>query len=102
MQCTNGYGVDIIVNSLSGEALQKSLELLAPFGRFIELGKRDIWGDSKLSMKNLRKNISFIVVDLMEYMSTERGIDKRMTECAKLIQNGELTPVPTHVFELAD
>ncbi|MFC7544465.1 zinc-binding dehydrogenase [Siccirubricoccus deserti] len=34
-------GVDVVLNSLAGEAMERSLGLLRPFGRFIELGKRD-------------------------------------------------------------
>ena len=39
---TGGQGVDVALNSLSGDALQATFECVAPFGRFIELGKRDI------------------------------------------------------------
>lgn len=43
-------GVDVVLNSLAGEFLSKSLSLLAPFGRFLEIGKRDIASNSKLGM----------------------------------------------------
>src|SRR5690606_24623178 len=38
---TGGKGVDVVLNSLAGEAMRRSLSVLAPFGRFLELGKRD-------------------------------------------------------------
>lgn len=41
-------GVDIVLNSLAGEFLFKSVSILAPFGRFLEIGKRDIYANSKL------------------------------------------------------
>ena len=51
MEWTQGKGVDVILNALSGEALFKSWSLLAPNGRFIEIGKRDIGRISKLPME---------------------------------------------------
>jgi phthiocerol/phenolphthiocerol synthesis type-I polyketide synthase C len=39
---TGGYGVDVVLNALDGEALRKSFALLAPYGRFVEIGKKDI------------------------------------------------------------
>lgn len=57
-------GVDVILNSLSGELLQESWTCIAPFGRFIEIGKKDILGDSRLSMVPFSKNVTFSSVDL--------------------------------------
>ncbi|TDP92878.1 type I polyketide synthase [Labedaea rhizosphaerae] len=39
---TDGRGVDVVLNSLAGEFVDASLELLAPGGRFIEMGKTDL------------------------------------------------------------
>ena len=62
---TNGNGVDVVLNSLSGEALQKSTELLAPLGRFVEIGKKDvISSEARLEMWSLEENIQFSTVDL--------------------------------------
>ncbi|KAM4060705.1 KR domain-containing protein [Hirsutella rhossiliensis] len=61
---TNGHGVDVVLNSLSGEALQKSCSLLAPFGRFVEIGKKDLISNARLEMSSLEKNITFTAVDL--------------------------------------
>ena len=61
---TEGYGVDIVLNSLPGAAQRAGLELLAFGGRFIEIGKRDIYGDSRLGLFPFRRNLSFYAVDL--------------------------------------
>lgn len=61
---TAGYGVDIVLNSLPGAAQAAGLELLAFGGRFIELGKRDIYGDTKIGLFAFRRNVSFFAVDL--------------------------------------
>ena len=61
---TDGYGVDVVLNSLPGAAQQAGLELLAFGGRFVEIGKRDIYGDTKMGLFPFRRNLSFYAVDL--------------------------------------
>ncbi|KAJ5938107.1 hypothetical protein N7454_004449 [Penicillium verhagenii] len=64
LNATGGQGVDVAVNSLSGDALQATFECVAPFGRFIELGKRDISQNSRLEMAHFHQNLTFSSVDL--------------------------------------
>ncbi|OBJ19185.1 sulfolipid-1 biosynthesis phthioceranic/hydroxyphthioceranic acid synthase [Mycobacterium colombiense] len=61
---TDGYGVDVVLNSLPGAAQRAGIELLALGGRFVELGKRDIYGDSHLGLFPFRRNLSLFAVDL--------------------------------------
>ncbi|OBK77432.1 type I polyketide synthase [Mycobacterium sp. 1164985.4] len=61
---TDGYGVDIVLNSVFGAAQVAGLKLLALGGRFVEIGKRDIYGDSKLGLFPFRRNLAFYGVDL--------------------------------------
>ena len=63
-QDTDGYGVDIVLNSLTGAAQRAGLELLAFGGRFVEIGKRDIYGDTRLGLFPFRRNLAFYAVDL--------------------------------------
>ncbi len=63
-QDTEGYGVDIVLNSLTGAAQLAGINLLAMGGRFVEIGKRDIYGDRKLGLFPFRRNLSFYAVDL--------------------------------------
>ncbi|WP_424862750.1 SDR family NAD(P)-dependent oxidoreductase [Streptomyces sp. MMS24-I29] len=65
-QATDGHGVDVVLNSLAGPAVRAGLESLRPFGRFIELGVRDILADAPLGLAPLRHNITFSTVDLIE------------------------------------
>ncbi len=61
---TDGYGVDIVLNSVTGAAQRAGLELLAFGGRFVEIGKRDIYGDTRLGLFPFRRNLAFYAVDL--------------------------------------
>ena len=64
LRMTNNRGVDVILNSLSGNVLEATLECLAPFGRFIEIGKRDISENTKLGMALFARSVIFAAVDL--------------------------------------
>ncbi|TDD98136.1 type I polyketide synthase [Actinomadura rubrisoli] len=66
LDLTGGQGVDVVVNSLAGEGLVRSLEILKPYGRFVELGKRDLLSDSALPMAPFLHNLTFIGVDVMD------------------------------------
>ena len=52
MRMTNQHGVNVVLNSLAGEALQNSWRCIAWFGRFVELGRKDI-GKSETSSDNV-------------------------------------------------
>ncbi|KAK0909413.1 DmX-like protein 2, partial [Friedmanniomyces endolithicus] len=53
---TNGKGVDVVLNSLTGEALRQTWHCVAPFGYFIELGQQDILGNTGLDMGPFKHN----------------------------------------------
>jgi NADPH:quinone reductase-like Zn-dependent oxidoreductase len=66
MQATRGEGVDVVLNSLSGELLHASWQCVAPYGTMIEIGKRDIMGKGMLSMNEFLHNRAFIGVDMAQ------------------------------------
>lgn len=61
---TDGYGVDIVLNSLTGAGQRAGIDVLAFGGRFVEIGKRDIYSDSRLGLFAFRRNLSLHAVDL--------------------------------------
>lgn len=61
---TGGKGVDVILNSLTGEGLFESWRCIAPYGRFIEIGKRDILSNQGLPMLQFLGNVTFSAIDL--------------------------------------
>ncbi|KAI4087699.1 MAG: hypothetical protein LQ339_008841 [Xanthoria mediterranea] len=62
---TAGKGVDVVLNSLAGEALLESWECVARFGTFVEIGKSDIYRNTQLGMKPFDRNVTFASVDLL-------------------------------------
>ncbi|MEX1044689.1 MAG: SDR family NAD(P)-dependent oxidoreductase [Chthoniobacterales bacterium] len=91
---TGGRGVDAVLNALAAEAIPMGLSCLAEFGRFIEIGKRDIYQNSKLPMWHLRKNASFHVVAMDAVFAGDAALTRElMTEIAALVAAGKLRPL---------
>jgi NADPH:quinone reductase-like Zn-dependent oxidoreductase len=66
---TRGKGVDVIMNSLAGENLRLTWDCIAPWGRFVELGQRDIMINTRLEMQPFKRNATFsafLLDDLVE------------------------------------
>src|SRR4029453_15408665 len=78
MEITGGQGVDLVLNSLAGKGIAKGIACLAPYGRFLELGKRDIYQNSKLGLWGFRKNIAFFAIDLGRLMVEKPTFIKRL------------------------
>jgi polyketide synthase 5 len=91
---TDGYGVDIVLNSVTGPAQRAGLELLAFGGRFVEIGKRDIYADTRLGLFPFRRNLSFYAVDLALMTVTHpQKIRDLLATVYRLIADGTL-PLP--------
>lgn len=104
MRATAGKGVDVVLNSLAGEALRLSWHCLAKFGRFLEIGKADLFANTGLDMKPFLDNKSYIGVNLLDFENnpTPRAI-KLWNDVAKIIHTGSLKPVsPILQFTMAD
>lgn len=99
MELTGGRGVDVVVNALAGEAIPMGLSCLAEFGRFIEIGKRDIYQNSKLPMWHLRKNASFHVVAMDAVFAGDEALTRELlAEVTALVAEGKLGPLPYRSF----
>jgi polyketide synthase 5 len=100
---TDGYGVDIVLNSVTGAAQRAGLELLALGGRFIEIGKRDIYGDTRMGLFPFRRNLAFYAVDLgLMSVSHPEKVRNLLDTVYRLTADGALPlPESTH-YPLAD
>ena len=97
---TMGRGVDVIVNSLAGEALKSTWECIAPFGRFLEVGKADISSSRQLPMLPFSKGASFIGVDLVHLRKFESAFHELLEATMNLVAEGKFTaPTPLRVYD---
>ena len=100
---TDGYGVDVVLNSLIGPAQRAGLELLAFGGRFVEIGKRDVYEHTRVDLYPFRRNLAFFYADLaLMTISDPKRIGVLLRKVYELVGDGVL-PVPEHtVYPLAD
>jgi len=92
---TSGRGVDVVLNSLVGDAIPAGFATLAPGGRFVEIGKRDVFAHSRVDLALFKNNISLFVVDLADL--TERdpvAVGRLFAEVMELVASGALPALP--------
>lgn len=96
-------GVDVVLNSLAGEAMELSLACLRTFGRFVELGKRDYVNNTHMGLRPFSKNLSYFGVDLDQLVVNRPDIcEKIYHEVAHQFEIGAFKPLPHSVFEAPD
>ena len=100
---TGGHGVDLVLNSLAGDGAAKSLDVLAPFGRFLELGKRDFYADSPMFLRPFRRNISYFGIDVDQLLVTKPELAATFaTEVLQHFGWKTFRPLPYLRFDAAD
>ena len=102
-EITGGAGVDVVLNSLSGEAMERSLELLRPFGRFLELGKRDFYLNHRLHLRPLRHNASYFAIDIDQLPLRRPALARSLlAEVSTLLRNGVIRPLAHRTFRYSE
>ncbi|EFY96790.1 Acyl carrier protein-like protein [Metarhizium robertsii ARSEF 23] len=91
---TDGKGVDVVVNSLSGSLLQQTWALMADLGRFVELGAKDSRMNSSLAMRPFDRNVSFSGIDLCAYAEKRPDEVRQMVaELHGMLRRGVIKPI---------
>jgi NAD(P)-dependent dehydrogenase (short-subunit alcohol dehydrogenase family) len=93
-RATGGRGVDVVLNSLTGAALDASLRLLAPGGRFVEMGKTELRPAGELAAAG----VTYRSFDLFD--AGPNRIAEMFTAVLDLFARGELTPLPLRVWDV--
>jgi polyketide synthase 12/epothilone polyketide synthase D len=100
---TGGSGVDVILNSLPGEAIPAGIRALADYGRFLEIGKRDIYQNTRLGLQPFRKNLSFFAIDLDRVMRERPAfLGRLLRTIVQRVREGELDPLPCHAWPMRE
>jgi acyl transferase domain-containing protein/NADPH:quinone reductase-like Zn-dependent oxidoreductase/acyl carrier protein len=97
---TNGEGVDIVLNSLAGEAIPRSLGILREFGRFLEIGKRDIYSGASLNLRPFKNCLSYFAIDLSRWITGSEGFLK--DRLAALLETERVAPIPFRAFPVGE
>lgn len=102
-QKTNGRGVDIVLNTLEGSLLHKTLECVAPLGYFFELGKRDLEQNSRLDMGAFARGITFSAIDVaMLAKHKGRQVHRALTSTLDLLKARKIRGVPISVHDMSN
>ncbi|QRK07700.1 SDR family NAD(P)-dependent oxidoreductase [Archangium violaceum] len=102
MRVTNGEGVDVVLNSLSGDAITRSMEVLAPDGRFLEVGNRDIHDGRALDLSQFRRRLIYAAIDLVGLREQRPALCSRLLrEVVEQMASGALSPVRHRVFPVS-
>ncbi|MFK7877559.1 MAG: type I polyketide synthase [Paracoccaceae bacterium] len=100
VQATDGRGVDVVLNNLAGAAMERSVACLAPFGRFVELGKRDILEGTRLNLQPFLKNCSYLAYDLDQRLAADPdGVRATIYALLKDFAQGKLKPLPVTQYD---
>jgi NADPH:quinone reductase-like Zn-dependent oxidoreductase/acyl carrier protein len=96
---TGGVGVDVVIGASGAGMAARNLACLAPYGRFVEIGKRDLLADQKLGLRPFARNLAYFGLDLRQ-MIVDRPAKVR-AELVRLMDSfaaGELRPLPYRVY----
>jgi NADPH:quinone reductase-like Zn-dependent oxidoreductase len=101
MRLTGGKGVDVVLNSLSEEALDASWKSVARLGTFVEIGKTDIYRRNNLSMEPFDRNVRFASVDLaIVAQARPKSIQDLLRRVFAYVESGQFQPLPTITFPI--
>ncbi|KAI9832015.1 MAG: hypothetical protein M1819_004559 [Sarea resinae] len=101
---TDNKGVDVILNSLAGDLLRETWNCIAPFGRFVEIGKRDFQLNSRLEMEIFSRNVQFASVDMVLVFRKRKELAGRIfSDVMDLLRKGTIEPVkPVTAYSTAN
>ena len=102
-EVTRGEGVDVVLNSLPGEAIPKSLGLLRAYGRFLEIGKTDIYQNRLLGLAPFQNNLSYFAIDLDRLLRERPQVVRPMfLEVMEQFRTGRYRPLPLKAFAASE
>lgn len=99
VRALTGDGVDVVLNSLAGEQMERSIGITRPFGRFLELGKRDYYANSRIGLRPFRRNVSYFGIDADQLLLHRRQLTETLFgEIVGHFRKGTFSPLPHRVF----
>jgi acyl transferase domain-containing protein/NADPH:quinone reductase-like Zn-dependent oxidoreductase/thioesterase domain-containing protein/acyl carrier protein len=100
---TGGRGVEVVLNSLPGPAVEAGIAALAPYGRFVELGKLDIDRNRLVGLRPFGENLTFAAVDVDRLMlDRPEVVAPLFRELIDRFRRGEFDPPAVASFPATD
>ncbi|MCF8142167.1 MAG: thioester reductase domain-containing protein [Cyanobium usitatum Tobar12.5m-G36] len=100
LEATGGRGVDVVLNSLKGDWVDASFAALAEGGRFVELGKIEIWSREQAAER--RPDARYLPFDLLEVAVADPALVRGLLlELLADLEAGHYAPIPLQIFPIA-
>ncbi len=101
LRATDGRGVEVALNSLNGEFIPATLDVLAPHGRMVEIGKVGAWTSEQVAAR--RADVAYARFDLEDERAAEPGLlAELLAELERGLRERTLAPIPTLCFPIAE
>lgn len=92
-------GVDVVLNSLNGDAMRASIRCLKPFGRFVELGKRDYMENTEISLRPFKRNLTYYGVDIDQlFAHAPETVERGLRHLVEGMNDGRYSALPCRSF----
>ncbi|HEX8650761.1 MAG TPA: amino acid adenylation domain-containing protein [Pyrinomonadaceae bacterium] len=103
MRRTGGQGVDIVLNSLSGQAIPRSLSVLGIYGRFMEIGRTDLYQNMQLGLYPFLNNLSYFAINVDQLRVERPALVRSLIQpVLQYLEDGIIDPLPIRVFPITD
>ncbi len=102
LERTDGKGVDVILNTLAGEAANKGIKILKTFGRFLQIDKKDIAQNKSIELGDFNKGLSYSAIDLALLYYRQDLLKKLLNEISQRMERGDFKPIPYNKYPIAD
>ncbi len=100
---TSGHGVNVVLNSLPDQWIDASISLMAAHGRFLEIGKIDIYQNRALGLLPFQDNLSYSAIDLDRLLRERpKHVRKLYSEITTALREGTYGPLPITSFRLQE
>jgi polyketide synthase PksL/polyketide synthase PksR len=98
---TFGNGVDVLINTLGGENIQKGINCLGKRGRYVELSMMGIKSANKIDLSKFTNNKILISLDINSLLMDDSTYARELwEECQLLINQEKIVPTISQIFDL--
>ncbi|MBF0397987.1 MAG: SDR family NAD(P)-dependent oxidoreductase, partial [Desulfobacterales bacterium] len=103
LKLTDGYGVDVVINTLPGDAIQKAIDILAPFGRYVEIAMTGLKNSGSLDLSKMTYNQVFYSIDLRRLLTKHPDVAVKYLEVmSKYLEKEIVKPTVSKVFSFSE
>jgi myxalamid-type polyketide synthase MxaB len=103
LEITRGEGVDLVLNSLPGEAAVRSLQVLGTYGRFLEIGKIDIYQNRMIGLAPFKKNLAYFAIDMDQLFRQKPDVfGGLLKQVMDRVEAGDFKPLPYTMFPIEE